>query len=180
MEEGRRFGSYFRVTPFPLKGECSELGCLEKVRCKGLCRLHYSKEYYNKKKQDKKECTFEDCENLQHKNSVFCFSHYNKLKDSSVCEVFGCKNRVYEEKLCRQHFIKKRGRCVYGICENTNIYCLAKMLCQFHYNSENRKKRRWETVQNESYNLSASLFKNNKRIRQQINTEELPADFKYY
>ncbi len=123
------------------KGTCYKIGCSLEIRCTGLCSYHY---YRKKNIKKRKKCLYIDeqgemiCKNKQRRRGL-CNVHYSKLKR---CEQGDCKALIYAENLCKKHFKQIRGHCVFGDCENTKIYCLKKMLCQYHYNHEQYNKKR--------------------------------------
>ena len=139
------------------KGTCYQIGCSSEIRCKRLCSYHYYRKKYKSKK--KKKCLNIDeqgemiCKNKQRRRGL-CSFHYNKLKR---CKQGDCKALIYAENLCNKHFKQIRGHCVFGDCESTNIYCLKKMLCQYHYNREQYNKKRKKN-DSEKKNLNEILL----------------------
>ena len=127
-----------------IKGECHLIGCFTEVRCKNLCSYHYNQKIRISNKH--KTCLYVNkngeiiCKYSQRRRGL-CSFNYNRLKR---CEKKKCNKLIYSENLCRKHFKQYRARCVYGNYENTKIYCLRRMLCQFHYNKQKKHQKKDE------------------------------------
>jgi hypothetical protein len=150
------------VLPLPAVGECRLLACGRPAYAHGLCRRDYdrstSTSTSNKNgggggggapkgvrrrtpRADRPLCEVEGCRSVQQRRRM-CRHHYDLHLASARCSQPACPRPAYAEELCRRHFAERRGRCAHGACESTDIYCLSRMLCQQHYNREQRVARR--------------------------------------
>jgi hypothetical protein len=65
--------------------ECTEEGCAEPVKAKGLCKMHYQR-------------------TLRHGHTMY----RDRKKPARICLIDGCDNHLYAKDLCHAHYIKQR------------------------------------------------------------------------
>jgi hypothetical protein len=65
--------------------ECTEDGCAEPVKAKGLCKTHYQRL-------------------LRHGHTKYT----DRKKPARICMIDGCDNHLYAKGLCHAHYIKQR------------------------------------------------------------------------
>lgn len=88
---------------------CSNEKCSKKHYARGLCLIHYYREYrlYHKRDYSKnlRKCTMLHCGKAHHAHGL-CHSHY--LMDSGkICSVSNCNNTVRAKGLCITHYNNK-------------------------------------------------------------------------
>jgi hypothetical protein len=65
--------------------ECTEEGCAEPVKAKGLCKMHYQRL-------------------LRHGHTRYT----DRKKPARICVIDGCDNLLYAKDLCHAHYAKQR------------------------------------------------------------------------
>lgn len=89
---------------------CSVDGCSKSVHAKGLCPTHYQSATAGRRAaRPRNTCSEDGCDRPE-KASGLCGSHYASFRQSQMpkCVVVGCGMRQYSDKLCRQHYDRRR------------------------------------------------------------------------
>lgn len=97
---------------------CSKDNCNNTVRCRDLCKNHYSqfqysKDFFKKDNKSYRKCSIDNCER-NHEARGFCKNHYNKFmnhgdplyerKFGMKCLVENCNEKNYGNGYCRLHY----------------------------------------------------------------------------
>jgi hypothetical protein len=144
--------------------DCSFVGCYQRVRCKKLCQKHYHAMIAAKKKEI--FCIYDGC-TKQQRNGKLCYKHFNELYKEIICNSEGCKKVADMEGLCLDHYLKEHKKCSVSTCDSTLIFCKKKILCEYHYRQQNRKKKLNSQEEGEIQNIQniSIAGKKSKKIR---------------